>query len=161
MNYPLAAIVAALAALPAGAAAAPAQQLHVAATVVKSCDFDPIPAASLGTYNWHAGIDTTVTGGLTVRCNAGVLYSISSNRGLNGDGSQNFLASGSSLLGYTLLIQDGNGNRYDPATNVGSGAVNEVASGSTDSYGLVLSVPTAQMVPAGAYADTVSFSLNY
>ena len=161
MKFPVAALAAALAALPARAAAAPGQQLQLGATVVKSCDFNPIAAASLGTYNWHAGIDTTVTGGLTVRCNAGVIYSISSNRGLNGDGSQNFLAYGSSLLGYSLLIQDGNGNRYDPATNVGPGAVGEVASGSTDSYGLVLSVPTAQMVPAGAYVDTVSFSLNY
>jgi spore coat protein U-like protein len=30
-----------------------------------------------------------------------------------------------------------------------------------DQYALVLNVPAAQMVPAGAYSDTVNFNLNY
>jgi spore coat protein U-like protein len=128
---------------------------------VKSCDFNPIPAASLGTYNWHAGLDTTVEGGLSVECNAGVVYSFSSDHGINADGTQNYLASGAYKLGYSLLVDDGNGHPYDPATNVGPGAIDEVASGRVDRYALVLDVPTSQMVPAGAYADTVSFSLNY
>ncbi len=151
----------AIATLPGAALAGPAQQLQIGANVAKSCDFKPIPPAALGSYNWHVGIDTTVAGGLSVQCNAGVVYWFTSDRGVNSVGSQNFLASGDWKLAYSLLVQDGGARPFDPAGNGGAAPVTEIATGNVDRYALVLSVPASQMVPAGAYVDTVSFSLNY
>jgi spore coat protein U-like protein len=145
----------------AASAAAPTQQLQVSANVIKSCDFNPIPAIALGSYDWHTGISTTVGGELSVTCNAGVVYSFTSDRGLNAVGSQNNLSSGTATLAYSLLVKDSSASPFDPAANTGSSAETEIASGKNDQYSLVLNVPSAQMVPAGAYTDTVTFSLNY
>ncbi len=150
-----------MAVLPVAASAAPTQQLQINATVLKSCDFNPIPAIALGSYDWHTGISTTVSNELSVICNQGVVYSFSSDRGLNASGSQNNLAGPSAMLAYSLLVKDGGANPFDPATNTGSAVASETASGQTDSYALVLAVPSGQMVPAGAYSDTVNFTLTY
>ena len=141
-------------------AAAPGpQQLQITASVVKSCTFAPIPAINLGTYDWQAGITTTVSNELNVQCNKGVAYWFYSDRGLNSVGSQNNLASNGNLLGYTLNVIDGNG-QFDPAQNF-NGQSTETATGSVDSYALALAVPAKQMVPTGSYADTVTFNLAY
>ena len=158
LGFALAAVVAVL---PMAASAAPTQQLQISATVVKSCDFAPIPAIALGTYDWHAGISTTVGGELSVECNSGVVYSFTSDRGANAVGAQNFLSSGTSTLAYSLLVKDGGTSPFDPAANGQSNPSTEIATGHMDQYALVLNVPAAQMVPAGAYSDTVNFSLNY
>lgn len=155
------ALAASLLAAPAAASAAPTQQLQISATVVKSCDFNPIPSIALGSYDWHSGISTTVSSELSVECNAGVVYSFSADRGLNAVGTQNNLSNGTTDLAYTLLVNDGTASPFDPATNTGSSPTSETATGTTDHYALVLSVPAAQMVPAGAYTDTVTFSLAY
>jgi spore coat protein U-like protein len=155
------AIAALVAVLPVAASAAPTQQLQISANVIKSCDFNPIPAIALGTYDWHKGINTTVGGELNVTCNQGVVYSFSSDRGLNAVGSQNNLSSGTASLAYSLLVNDGSANPFDPAANSGATAQTETASGKADSFALAINVPASQMVPAGAYSDTVTFSLNY
>jgi spore coat protein U-like protein len=155
------ALAASILVLPAAASAAPTQQLQINATVVKSCDFNPIPAIALGSYDWHTGISTTVSNELSVECNSGVVYSFSADRGVNSVGTQNNLANGSTMLAYSLLVNDGTASPFDPATNTGSGVTAETATGHIDQYALVLNVPAAQMVPAGAYSDTVTFSLAY
>jgi spore coat protein U-like protein len=88
------------------------------------------------------------------------VYSFSSDRGLNNVASQNFLSSGTATLAYSLMVNDGR-SPFDPATNGQANAQTEIATGRTDSYALAINVPASQMVPAGAYSDTVTFNLNY
>lgn len=58
-------------------------------------------------------------------------------------------------------MKDAGAAPFDPAANDGASAETEIATGNVDPYALVLNVPAAQMVPAGTYTDTVTFSLNY
>jgi spore coat protein U-like protein len=158
----LAIVLAASALVPvATRAAAPSEQLQISANVAKSCDFDPIPSIALGNYDWHAGIFSTIGGELTVKCNVGVVYWFTADRGLNPVSSWNGLSSGTSTLLYTLLVQEPDMQEINPAANSGPGAQLQLASGKKDTYGITIVVPAAQMVPAGQYADTVTFSLNY
>ncbi len=136
-------------------------QTEVSSDDAKTCSFAPISAIALGPYDWQKGISTTVGAELSVQCNLGVVYSFASDRGLNSVAAQNFLASGSSRLAYTLLVKDAGAAPFDPAANDGASAETEIATGNVDPYALVLNVPAAQMVPAGTYTDTVTFSLNY
>jgi spore coat protein U-like protein len=146
------------AALAAPAAADPTLNTQFSSNAEKACDFAPAPAVTLGAYDWHAGITTTVPSELAVKCNVGVVYSITSNRGLGGSSTQNYLAFGSTMLAYTLLVQPAGARSFDPAA---SDVPTQVASGNLDQFALVLNVPAAQMVPVGAYTDVVTFTLDY
>jgi spore coat protein U-like protein len=95
---------------------------------------------------------------LAVTCNLGVVYSITSDRGLAAGGAQNYLTFGSQKLAYSLLVGGASGT-FDPAAS--GQPQTEIASGKLDAFSLVVNVPAAQMVPVGPYTDTVTFSLNY
>ena len=165
MKTKLLTLVALIASLPIAASAdpagrAPQRHLQISTNVSESCTFNPIPAIALGTYDWRAGIDTTVGNELSVICNPGTFYSFTSDRGLNSRNGRNYMSSGRALLVYSLLVADGSGT-FDPTTDqLGRDQV-EVASGKTDGYGLAIDVAANQTVPAGVYDDTVTFSLNY
>jgi spore coat protein U-like protein len=160
------ALVALIATFPSMASAAPvhppgSRQLQIFTNVAESCTFNPIPAIALGNYDWRQGIETTVGGELSVMCNRSTFYSFTADRGLNSQNGNNNMSSGSKLLAYSLLVDNGSGAAFDPANNLLGREQTEVASGRTDSYAVTIDVPARQMVPAGAYDDTVTFSLNY
>jgi spore coat protein U-like protein len=148
----------AVVALAAPATADPTLNTQFSSNAEKACDFAPAPAVTLGAYDWHAGISTTVPSELAVKCNVGVVYSITSDRGLGGSSTQNYLAFGSTRLAYTLLVQPAGAPPFDPAA---SGSATQVASGNLDQFAIVLNVPAAQLVPVGAYTDVVTFTLDY
>jgi spore coat protein U-like protein len=166
MKLRILSIVALVASLPlvesvaAPATAAPPRQLQLSANVSESCTFEPIPAIALGAYDWRKGIDTTVGNELSVICNQGTFYSFTSDHGRNAKNGRDYMSSGFASLAYSLLVTDGSGS-FDPTVDQLGREQVEVASGKTDGYGISIDVAANQTVPAGAYDDTVTFSLNY
>jgi spore coat protein U-like protein len=142
-------------------AAAPPQQITISADVPKSCNFDPIPAIAVGAYDWRTGISASVGGELSVTCTQGAVFSFTADRGTNSIGSQNYLASGSAKLAYSLLVAASNATTFDPAAAATTNAATMIASGRNDRFAIQITIPPAQLVPPGAYTDTVTFSLDY
>ncbi|MGG7054412.1 Csu type fimbrial protein [Nitrosomonas sp. ANs5] len=132
----------------------------VSATVDTSCLVEATPLA-FGNYDPTAASDLDGANTVTVTCTTGTPYTIGLNAGI-GDGatvSVRKMTSGSNTLEYTLY-QDASrttlwGNTIGTdtlgATAVAAPTVHNV-------YGRVFS---GQPAPAGAYADTITVTLDF
>jgi spore coat protein U-like protein len=155
-----------------GFAAAPAHATCVALGLI-SCS-GTVSAAPLpfGNYDPNSGTARDVSGSITVTSTAfgvGLLttigYTISLNDGVNGSVAARKMVSGSAAtpLGYNLFTN----NNYDQVW--GNESVSDsftvlatvIGTSLTRSYTVYGRIPPKQYVSVGAYADTITVTVNY
>jgi spore coat protein U-like protein len=145
---------------------ASAEDLGVSATVTSNCSIVTAPVA----FGNYAPTTTNLTaelngqGSVTVSCTSGSVAHIQMGQGLNPVGANEAapvrqMASGLNRLAYWLYTDAA---RTDAWGNTSVTGVDHTGTGATSGaiavYG---SVPGAQNVPAGSYADTVQATVTF
>lgn len=154
-------LLAVAAMLPAGAAAAQASfNLGVSAFIANGCT---ISATSVD-FGAYAGTTSQPTvdglGQITVRCQAGNGYDVRLSNGQNAAGSQRRMApaSGAARLNYELYKDAGRSLRWG---NSNAERLSGTGNGSAQMLSVFARLPGAQVVPFGAYADTITATIQY
>jgi spore coat protein U-like protein len=153
----------ALAALPGTAGAqSVSSNLNVTANVTANCTVSTSPIA-FGSVNTLSGAPVNASGGVTVTCTNGTLWTASADQGQGAGASftARRMSSGSNTLAYniftdsarTIVWGDGSGS---------SATVSQNGSGAAQSITVFGQVPAGQSsVPAGSYSDTVAVTISY
>jgi spore coat protein U-like protein len=132
----------------------------VSATISNACTVAATPV-SFGTYLGNVGAPTVdATGQITVRCRSGNAYDVRLNNGNNAAGSQRRMlqTAGTALLDYALFkdaarTQRWGNNNAERLSGVGTGAAQVLT--------VYARLPGAQVVPFGAYVDTITVTVQY
>lgn len=126
----------------------------ISTTAVAFGAYDPISA--------NASAPLTATGAVSTTCTNGSSATITLDQGANPDTGSTAsvplrrMANGSNYMSYGLYSDSGHGTTFDGSTGVsvtGTGAQVD-----TTVYG---SIPAAQNLPTGAYADTVVATVTF
>ena len=138
-----------------------------AMALLESCTVAAVPVA-FGSYNPLSASPLSSTGTVTVTCTAiislAVSYTIKLSQGGAGSYAPRKMAFSSNNLNYNLYTS----NSYGVVWGDGTGGTSFVS----DSYALALlinvvnysvygSVPALQNIPAGAYSDLITVTVNY
>lgn len=128
-----------------------ARKCTIAASTVAFGAYDPVGA------NDAAPLDQT--GSLTVRCTKNTAYSVGLDAGANGAPGRNMKSAAGDLLAYELYKDAGH---TSPWTAAAPGLVTGTAASKAPIPLQVFGrVPGGQDVPEGAYADTVTATVNF
>lgn len=173
---PLRSAALALSLLVAGLAAAPAMAgsvsgtFAVTANVVAACKINSSAAIAFGNYdpaNVNASSPLTSTGNMNITCTKSTAATVSLDQGQNaGTGSTcsapvRQMKNGTNMLAYAIYSDSGRTSPWGctAGTNTASFTSTTASSGvSLTTYG---SVPPGQDLPAGSYADTVTFTVSF
>ena len=170
-NTLLAAAVALVAGVSFQASAAETSStFQVTATVASSCAILGAGNLEFGAYDpavANATVDkTALSSGIKVRCNGGTTATVQLDEGLN-------KAAGSTCAAPARAMIDGSGNKLnyslakaaDMQSVFGCDAASQsslsFANLETKNVGVFGSIPAAQNVPVGSYADTVTVKVSF
>jgi spore coat protein U-like protein len=126
-----------------------------AVCVVSASDLD------FGAYSSQSGTALTGTTMLQATCTPSTTYNIALNKGTTAGGTinQRKLASGSNTLNYQLYSNAARTSIW--GETVGTDTVTGSGTGLQQNHTVYGSVPAAQLVPAGSYADTITVTIIY
>jgi len=144
-------------------AASSSANLSVTASVAANCTITTAPVA-FGAYDpvgANAAADLLSTGTVTVACTKGTPATVDLGQGLNLSGGSRRMASASDFMNYALY-KDAARTQVWGSTMAGGSTVAYLAA-SKNTFGITVfgTVPQAQDVTVGAYADTVLATINY
>lgn len=124
-------------------------------TVINACSVTGSPALNFGTLDaiTNAGGATAAVTPPSIMCTMGSSVTMSDNGGLNYSGTPR-LKSGSNYLNYNF-ISASSMTGAGGTTNIGGNGTGNLNLGATISAGAL------DNVPAGAYSDTVTLTINY
>jgi spore coat protein U-like protein len=124
--------------------------IQVTASVKGSCRFESTPNINFGDLDPALATDKTQAVDVSFKCTRGVTYTLTVGNGLNSQGGKNRMkaASGADFIPYDVTPRSLGG--------IGKGF------GATDTINIrgTVSGPDYQNVSAGAYADTVTLSIQ-
>src|SRR5690242_18353199 len=133
----------------------------VTATVLKACAVNANPLA-FGTYDPTAAAALDATTTLSVLCTVGTSFTVGLNAGTSTGATVTArkMTSGANTLAYALFQEAARTNNWGntPGTDTPPAVTAPVLPSTLTVYGRV---PAAQNVPAGAYTDTVTVTVNY
>jgi spore coat protein U-like protein len=133
---------------------------RVTAKVQAVCEVTSSDLA-FGTYNPKASSPHQVTTLLRATCTPGSTYNIGLNEGTSPGATinQRKMASGSNALNYQLYSDSARSAIWGNTT--GTDTVTGVGTGLSQDHTVFGTVPAAQVVPAGDYADTITVRVYY
>ena len=124
-------------------------------TVINACSVTGNPALNFGTLDaaTNAGGATATVISPTIMCTKGDAISVTNNGGLNYSGTPR-MKSGSGYLNYNFI---------SAASMTGAGGTINIGGSGTGNLnmGATISAGALDNVPAGAYSDTVTLTINY
>ena len=122
---------------------------------VTSSDLD------FGTYNPKAASPHNVTTLLRATCTPNTTYNVGLNEGASPGATvnQRKMVSGSNALNYQLYRESSRTSIWGNTT--GTDTVTGVGTGLAQDHTVFGSVPPAQVIPAGDYADTITVRVYY
>jgi spore coat protein U-like protein len=149
-----------LSAAPLCTAAQVAAPFAVSATVVRGCIIATTNLA-FGSYPAvAAGPTVLATATIQVTCELGDTYTIGLNDGVNRAGGQRRMARSSAPVSYLNYNVFQDAARTVAWGDNGTSRVSAVGTGGAQSYTVFGQLPGAQVVPAGAYVDTVTVTVR-
>lgn len=158
----IAGLAAVAALLPAMASAATATaSLPVTATVQRACQVSATPM-NFGAYDPTAAGNVDSTASIAVLCTVGTPYTVGLGAGsaTGASVSSRRMVNGSDTLNYGLYQDAARANNW--GNTAGSDTPAATTAGVTAATHTVYGrIAPGQNVPAGAYADTVTVSVNY
>ncbi len=132
----------------------------VSATVVRGCIIATTDLA-FGSYPAvAAGPTVLATSTIQVTCQLGDTYTIGLDDGVNRAGSQRRMARTAAPVNYLNYNVFKDAARTVPWGDNGGTRVDGIGSGGVQSYTVFGQLPGAQVVPAGAYVDTVTVTVR-
>lgn len=133
----------------------------VTATVLKACAVNANPLA-FGTYDPTAATALDATSTLSVLCTVGTSFTVGLNAGTSTGATVTArkMTSGANTLAYALFQEAARTNNWGntPGTDTPPAVTAPVLPSTLTVYGRVA---PGQNVPAGAYTDTVTVTVNY
>jgi len=135
--------------------------LPVAATVINICDTLTATSLSFGNYDPTSHSPTDSTNSISVRCTLNDAYTITLNSGTTSGGSvsQRLMTNGTRTLNYNLYTTSARTTIW--GDGVTGGSVSTSGTGFLQTYTVYGRIPSNQVVPAGAFSDTITVSVNY
>jgi spore coat protein U-like protein len=106
------------------------------------------------------GADVLATSTIQITCELGDTYTIGLNDGVNRAGGQRRMARTSAPVNYLNYNVFQDAARTLPWGDNGGSRVSAVGTGGAQSYTVFGQLPGAQVVPAGAYVDTVTVTVR-
>lgn len=132
----------------------------VSATVVRGCVIATTNLA-FGSYPAVAvGPSLLATSTIRITCQLGDTYTIGLDDGANRSGSQRRMARTSAPVSYLNYDVFKDAARSQPWGDTGGTRVSAIGTGGVQSYTVFGRLPGAQLVPAGAYVDTVTVTVR-
>lgn len=146
--------------VPTAASAATATTTFlVSATVLNTCIVAASPLA-FGNYDPTSGTATDSTNTISVTCTASVPYTVALNQGTHGSSvTARLMQLSSDTLPYALYSNAGRTTNW--GESVGVDTVAGTGSGILQTHTVYGRIPAGASVPAGAYTDTVTVTVNY
>lgn len=142
-------------------AATASSTMGVSATVQNACIVSSSDMA-FGNYNPTSASPTDSTTTIDVTCTTGTSFTVGLNAGttLGATVSTRQMANGTNRLDYALYSDSGRSTNWGntPGTDTPAASTATTSPSSFTVYGRV---PAQQNVPAGAYTDTVTVTVNY
>jgi len=133
----------------------------VTATVLKACAVNANPLA-FGTYDPTAATPLDATTTLSVLCTVGTSFTVGLNAGTatGATVTSRKMTSGANTLNYALFQEAARTNNWGntPGTDTPPAITAPVLASTLTVYGRIAA---GQNVPAGAYTDTVTVTVNY
>lgn len=135
--------------------------LSVSANVLGVCTIDPA-ALAFGSYDSTANVDVSTN--ITVHCTLGASYWIGLGLGNNASGStRRMVNGGTDFLAYELYRDSGHTQIWDnadpaPTPPHSTAGTPGFTAYTTPVYGRI---PAGQILPIGAYADSVVMTVNF
>jgi spore coat protein U-like protein len=133
----------------------------VTATVLKSCIVNANPL-NFGNYDPTAGAALDGTTTLSVLCTVGTSFTVGLSAGTSTGATVTTrkMVNGANTLSYALYEEAARTNNWGntPGTDTPLATTAPVLATSLTVYGRV---PAGQNVPAGAYSDTITVTVNY
>lgn len=133
----------------------------VTATVLKACAVNANPLA-FGTYDPTAAAALDATTTLSVLCTVGTSFTVGLNAGTSTGATVTArkMTSGANTLAYALFQEAARTNNWGntPGTDTPPAVTAPVLPSTLTVYGRIA---PGQNVPAGAYTDTVTVTVNY
>jgi spore coat protein U-like protein len=116
---------------------------------------------AFGDYSSAGGTPVQGTTVLKATCTPGTTYNIGLNDGAGGGTiyTSRQMASGTNKLNYQLYRDSARTNVWGNTT--GTDTVQDVGIGVAKDHTVFGAIPAAQVVPAGAYADTITVRIYY
>lgn len=134
--------------------------LSVSAFIASGCTVTATPV-NFGTYSGTASAPTIDgLGQVTVRCPVNNAYNVRLNNGANAAGGQRQMApaAGAARLDYELYKNAGRTQRWG---NNNAERLDGVGNGAAQALPVYARLPGAQVVPFGAYVDTITVTVQY
>lgn len=132
----------------------------VTAAVLQTCVVTAT-ALAFGTYDPAATSPNDASTSVLVTCTTGTTYNVGLSNG-GGSGASTAtrkLTSGSNTLNYSLYQDSGRNTVW--GSSVGSDTVSGVATGLPVSHTIYGRISALQVVPQGAYTDTITVTITY
>jgi spore coat protein U-like protein len=149
-----------LSAAPLCIAAEARTSFAASATVVRGCIIATTNLA-FGSYPAvAAGPTLLATSTIRVTCQLGDTYTIGLDDGVNRTGSQRRMARTSAPVSYLNYDVYKDASRTQAWGDTGGTRVSAVGTGGVQTYTVFGRLPGAQVVPAGAYVDTVTVTVR-
>lgn len=146
---------------PTARAATATDTMGVSATVQTACILSTTSLA-FGNYDPTSSTDTDATATLTITCTTGTSFTVGLNAGTTAGTTVTTrkMANGANRLSYALYSNSGRTTNWGNTSGTDTpAAITATSSASTMTvYGRVTAL---QNVPAGAYSDTVTVTVNY
>lgn len=142
----------------------------VTANVVASCKIGTVSGIAFGNYdpaNVNATAPLNGQGSIAVNCTKSTVAAVSLDQGVNATSSSTCAApsrqmiSGSNKLAYGIYMDSADTSPWGCASGSNTAsftAASALTANTLTTYG---SVPGGQDVPAGAYSDTVTFTVTF
>lgn len=156
------AALAAVAATPAMAGTA-SNTMPVSVNIINSCTISASPMA-FGTLTAIGGANVDTTASVDLACTTGANYDVSMDFGVNPTAGQRYLVSTSNAankIPYSIYTDAGRTAAWGntSGTNTVAGTAGATGVVSLTAYGRIPS--SAGSMPAGAYIDTVTVTVNF
>jgi spore coat protein U-like protein len=154
-------VPAALIAAPMAHAATTTDTMGISATVLTACTLGTTSLA-FGNYDPTSATDTDATATLTITCTTGTSFTVGLNAGTTSGTtvSTRKMANGANRLSYALYSNSGRTTNWGNTAGTDTPAA-IVASSTASTMTVYGRVTALQNVPAGAYSDTVTVTVNY
>jgi spore coat protein U-like protein len=131
--------------------------LSGAAQAATSCTINTTGAVAFGAYDWKSAVPTDSAGTITYTCDGGALIILS--QGSSGTYTQRTMVSGANQLGYNLYVDAARTQVWGDFS--GGTTIKLVGAGALVAVPVYGRMPTAQNVPPGSYADTVTVTFFF
>jgi len=134
--------------------------LLVQSSVASNCRI-AVSDLSFGAYDplvTHASSSLDASAVLTVACTKGITVNVLVDDGSHGDAGVRRMASGSQNLSYELFRDASRSSPWDRGNALALRAVGVFTPATLGVYGRI---PAGQVVPAGAYSDTVTATVDF